>query len=60
MKVIAIILVTFFAFLLIPVHYVVFVKFANTVDFTKTPIILVVIIAFLIAIFTAGYNEKKE
>ncbi|OIJ16103.1 hypothetical protein BKP35_03735 [Anaerobacillus arseniciselenatis] len=60
MKVFAIITVAIFAFLILPVHYLVFVKFTHAVDYPKTPLILLVAIAFLIAIFTAGYNESKE
>lgn len=60
MKVIAIITVAIFAFLIIPVHYLVIVKFTHAVDYPKTPLILLVVLAFLIAIFTAGYNESKE
>lgn len=60
MKVIAIIIVAVFAFLVLPVHYLVIVKFTHAVDYPKTPIILVIVIAFLVAILTAGYNEKKE
>lgn len=59
MKVVAIIIVTIFAFLLIPIHYLVIMKFSYAVDYPKLPLILLVVVAFLLAIFTAGYNEKR-
>ncbi|RXI99443.1 hypothetical protein DS745_14565 [Anaerobacillus alkaliphilus] len=60
MKVAAIVIVTIFAFLIIPVHYLVIMKFTHAVDYPKTLLILVVVAAFLAAILTAGYNEKRE
>lgn len=59
MKVVAIVIVTIFAFLIIPLHYLIIMKFTDAVDYSKTPLILVVVIAFLAAILTAGYNEKR-
>jgi hypothetical protein len=60
MKVVAIVIVTIVAFLIIPLHYVVIMKFTHAVDYPKTPLILLVVVAFLAAIFTAGYNEKRQ
>lgn len=59
MKVLAVIIVALFAFLFLPVHYLVILYYTNAVEYYKTPIILLVIIAFLFAIFTAGYNEER-
>ncbi|MFN7251218.1 MAG: hypothetical protein ACK4M9_10545 [Anaerobacillus sp.] len=60
MKVVAIVIVAIVAFLIIPLHYVVIMKFTHAVDYPKTPLILLVVVAFLAAIFTAGYNEKRQ
>ncbi|MCT8139723.1 hypothetical protein H1D32_19645 [Anaerobacillus sp. CMMVII] len=60
MKLVAIIVVTLFAFLIIPLHYLVIMKFTHAVDYPKTPLILLVVVAFLAAIFTAGYNEDRR
>ena len=60
MKVIGIIIFTFFAFLILPIHYLVIIKYTNAVAYPKTPFILLVMVLFLAAIFTAGYNEKKN
>lgn len=60
MKVFAIVIVTIFAFLILPIHYLVVMKFAHAADYPKTPIILLVVVAFLASILTAGYNESRE
>jgi hypothetical protein len=60
MKVVAIVIVTIVAFLIIPLHYVVIMKFTHAADYPRTPIILLVVVAFLAAIFTAGYDEKRQ
>ncbi|QOY36143.1 hypothetical protein AWH56_000110 [Anaerobacillus isosaccharinicus] len=60
MRLFAIVVVTIFAFLILPIHYIVVMKFAHAADYPKSPVILLVIIAFLASIFTAGYNETRE